>query len=98
MRICEGLMLCVGAYQLPSADAQAVAPQIRNAGFFFDTRLLLRFVGCAGEAAVEAANELVKLIQSNGGNIYYYPQTLEEMNCAFDEAIRNLSYNYPPRD
>ena len=98
LRICEGLMLCVGAYQLPSADAQAAAPQIRNAGFFFDTRLLLRFVGCAGEAAVEAANELVKLIQSKGGNIYYHPQTLEEMNRAFDEAICSLSYNDSPRD
>lgn len=98
LKICEGLMLCVGAYQLPSADMHAVAPQIKNTGFFFDTRLLLRYVGCAGEAAVEAANELVNLIQSKGGNIYYYPQTLEEMNRAFEEAIRSLSLNYPPRD
>lgn len=97
-KVCEGLMLCVGAYQLPSAESQAVTPQIKNTGFFFDTRLLLRFVGCAGEAAVEAAKELVSLIQTNGGNIYYYPQTLDEMNLAFDDAIRSLSYNYPPRD
>ena len=97
-RICEGLMLCVGTYQLPSADAEAVMPQIKNTKFFFDTRLLLRFVGCAGEAAVEAAKELVGLIQSRGGSISYYPQTLEEMNRAFDEAIRNLSHGYPPRD
>lgn len=97
-RICEGLMLCVGAYQLPSADVEATMPQIKNTRFFFDTRLLLRFVGCAGEAAVEAAKELVGLIQSRGGSISYYPQTLEEMNRAFDEAIRNLSHGYPPRD
>lgn len=97
-RVSEGLMLCVGAYQLPSADAQASAPQIKNTGFFFDTRLLLRFIGCAGEAAVEAAKELVNLIQSKGGNIYYYPQTLEEMNRAFDDAINSLSNNYLPWD
>ena len=98
LKICEGLMLCVGAYQLPSADADVVTPQIKNTCFFFDTRLLLRFVGCAGVAAVEATNELVKLIQSNGGNICYYPQTMDEMERAFDEAIRNLTNNYPIRD
>lgn len=98
LRVCEGLMLCVGAYQLPSADAEVVVPQIKNTGFFFDTRLLLRFVGCAGEAAVEAAKELVNLIHSKGGNIYYYPQTLEEMQRAFDEAIRSLSNQALPRD
>lgn len=97
-RICEGLMLCVGAYQLPVADMESVRSQIKGTGFFFDTRLLLRFIGCAGEAAVESAKELVKLIQDAGGNIYYYPQTLEEMNRAFDEAIQSLSYGYPPRD
>ena len=97
-KVCEGLMLCAGAYQLPSAEAEAAMPQIKNTGFFFDTRLLLRFVGCAGEAAVEAAKEVVKLVQLNGGNIYYYPQTLEEMHRALDDAIRSLSYNYPPRD
>ena len=97
-RICEGLMLCVGVYQLPSAGTQAAIPQIRNTGFYFDTRLLLRFLGCAGKAAVEGAKELVSLIQSKGGLIYYYPQTLEEMERAFDEAIQYLTNGYPPKD
>ena len=97
-KICEGLMLCVGAYQLPSSDVDSASLRINGTGFFFDTRLLLRFLGCAGEAAVEAVNELVNLIQGAGGNIYYYPQTLEEMNRAFDDAIRSLSCGYPPRD
>lgn len=98
LRVCEGLMLCVGTYQLPDANTGSTFPQINGTGFFFDTRLLLRFIGCAGEAAVEAAGELVKLIQDAGGNIYYYPHVLEEMNSAFDEAIKNLSAGYPPRD
>ncbi len=97
-KICAGLMLCMGAYQLPSADAGAVAPQIKNTEFFFDTRLLLRYVGCAGEAAVEATVELANLIQSGGGKIFYYPQTLEEMKCAFDDAIRYLVSGYPIKD
>lgn len=97
-RICEGMMICVGAYQLPSANSKVAMPQIKNTDFFFDTRLLLRFVGCACEAAVEAVRELVCLIQSKGGKIYYYPQTLEEMNRAFDEAINSLMNDYPPTD
>lgn len=97
-KICEGLMLCVGAYQLPSSHVDSASLQIKGTGFFFDTRLLLRFLGCAGEAAVEAVHELVDLIQSAGGNIYYYPHTLEEINRAFDDAIRSLSCGYPPRD
>lgn len=97
-KICEGLMLCVGTYQLPTSDVSASFHQISGTTFFFDTKLLLRFLGCASEAAVEASNELVALIQNAGGSIYYYPQTLEEMEHAFDNAIRSLSYGYAPRD
>lgn len=97
-KICEGLMLCVGAYQLPSTNVDPVSLRINGTDFFFDTRLLLRLVGCAGEAAVEAVNELVNLIQGSGGNIYYYPQTWEEMNQAFDDAIHSLSSGDPPHD
>ena len=70
-KICEGLMLCVGTYQIPSADTTATVPQISGTAFFFDTKLLLRYIGCAGEAAVAAAQELVELIQNAGGKIYY---------------------------
>lgn len=98
LKVCEGLMLCVGVYQLPSADAELVSPQIKGTVFFFDTRLLLRYVGCAGEAAVNATKELVRLIQDSGGIISYYPQTLEEMERAFDEAIKSVSYGVPPKD
>lgn len=97
-KVCEGLMLCVGAYQLPSADANAMFPRIDGTDFFFDTKLLLRFVGCAGKAAVEAVSELVNLIQNAGGKIYYYPQTVEEMDRAFDKAIQKLRDGLTPRD
>ena len=97
-QVCEGMMLCIGAYQLSGADAETAAPQIKNTDFYFDTRLLLRFLGYAGEAAVEAARELVTMIQSNGGRIYYYAHTLEEMQRAFDAAIKSVDHNEPPRD
>ncbi len=97
-KICEGLMLCVGTYQLPSSDAPKNVTQINGTKFFFDTKLLLRFLGCANEAAVSAATELVTLIQNAGGRIYYYPQTLQEMECAFDNAAKSLSYGYPIAD
>ena len=97
-KICEGLMLCVGTYQLPSDDTNGRAPQINGTKFFFDTKLLLRFLGCASEAAVSAAAELVALIQKAGGRIYYYPQTLQEMECAFENAAKRLTYGYSPDD
>lgn len=97
-KICEGLMLCVGTYQIPSADTTATVPQISGTAFFFDTKLLLRYIGCAGEAAVAAAQELVELIQNAGGKIYYYPQTFEEMDRAFEKAIKSLTNEYPPYD
>ncbi len=94
-KICEGLMLCVGTYQLPTAETNGCAPQIKGTKFFFDTRLLLRFLGCANEAAVSAAKELVTIIQNGGGRIYYYPQTQQEMERAFENAAKSLSYGYP---
>lgn len=97
-RICEGLMLCVGVYQLPTTGSNTTFPQINGTDFFFDTKLLLRFLGCAGEAAVMAARELVTLIQNAGGCIYYYPQTLMEMQRAFENAIMSLSHDYAPHD
>lgn len=98
IKVCQGMMLCSAAYQLPSSDSGIVFDLIADTSFFFDTKLLLRFLGCAGQAAVDAAKELVDLIQTNGGKIYYYPQTLEEMNRAFEKAIRSLQRNHPPHD
>lgn len=97
-KICEGLMLCVGTYQVPSTNDSGIVTQIKGTSFFFDTKLLLRFLGCAGESAVLAARELVELIQKAGGKIYYYQQTLEEMERAFDKAFNSLSSGNPPFD
>lgn len=97
-KICEGLMICAGVYQLPSTQSHSSSPQIKGTEFFFDTKLLLRFVGCAGAAAVESAKELVKMIQNSGGKIFFYPHTLEEIYSAFDDAIKNLGQGFPPKD
>lgn len=88
LRVCEGLMVCIGVYQIPSNGEKIAAPNIRGTEFFFDTKLLLRTLGCASQASVEATEELVKLIQEAEGIICYYPHTLEEMSIALDEAER----------
>lgn len=96
--ICTGLMICSGVYQLPSSKASIVQAQIRGSFFFFDTKLLLRFIECSGEAAISATKELVKLIQDAGGVVCYYQHTKEEIEYAFDETIRKLRLNLPVLD
>lgn len=87
--ICAGLMICIGAYQLPPEKGNSF-PAIKGTNFFFDTRLLLRYLGCAGDAAVKATRELVEIIQDAGGIIYYYPHTYEEIYSAFSDALISL--------
>ena len=89
-QVCKGLMLCVGTYQLTGNNI----PPIKGTTFFFDTRLLLRLLGCAGEAAIDSVNELVKLIKDNGGIICYYPQTWYEIDKAFKKAIKCLRFQH----
>ena len=98
LQVCEGLMLCAGVYQLPNADSKSSVSNIKGTEFFFDTRLLLRYIGCAGQAAKEAIKELVDMIQSLGGIICYYPQTLLEMEHALDEAAKEIRTSNVPND
>lgn len=97
-KVCEGLMICIGVYQLPSVDSVSITGEIKDTAFYFDTRLLLRFVGCASEAAVQAAKELVSLVQNSGGKIYYFPHTLEEMSNALEDAAKSLLKGDVPHD
>ena len=97
-KICEGLMLCAGLYQTSPQNNDTTLPSIKGTNFFFDTKLLLRVLGYSSEAAVEAARELVAMIQNAGGNICYYSQTWCEVDHAFEQAINSLSRGYPPKD
>ena len=97
-KISEGLMVCVGTYQLPSNGSETTRPFIKGTTFAFDTRLLLRFIGCAGDAATEAAQDLVSYIQENGGTICYYPHTFQEMYDALDYAKKQLDRGDLPHD
>lgn len=96
--VCKGLMLCAGIFQLADKNGEITTPNIKNTKFFFDTRLLLRLLGYAGEAAVEATKELVDLIQSNGGKVCYYPQTKVEMRRAISNAVYDLENGGIPKD
>lgn len=97
LKVCEGMMVCIGIYQIPS-DKIDIKPQIKKTEFFFDTRLLLRIIGCANKAAVSASIELVNMIQNAGGIICYYPQTLKEMEGALEKAIKAHLQKHPPFD
>lgn len=94
-KICEGLMICIGAYQSPGDSSK---PNVNGTTFFFDTRLLLRYLGCGGKAAVEAVRELVNMIQRSGGKICYYQHTFEEMKDAFKKAEYYLKHGTAPYD
>lgn len=87
IKVCEGLMISIGANQMPSFGSKKSYPQIKGTEFFFDTKLLLRYIGCAGEAAIKASQELVGMIQKAGGRIYYYPHTFSEMDHALEDAL-----------
>lgn len=98
VKICEGLMVCIGVYQLPTNGIETITPNIKGTEFYFDTRLLLRYIGCASKASVEATCELVNLIQNAGGIICYYPQTFEEMSIALEEAEQCIRRRKPIKD
>lgn len=92
--VVKGLMICIGAYQLPDDD-KLTRLNIKNTEFYFDTKLLLRLLGCAWSEAVESTQELVKLIQMGEGRIYYFPHTLREVSDALERAedsAKNGSY------
>lgn len=86
--ISNGIMICIGTYHLADDDDDSSDLHIDNTNFFFDTKLLLRLIGCAWEEAVESVKELVKFIQEGGGRIYYFPHTLTEVNNALERAER----------
>ncbi len=98
LRVCEGILVCTGAYQLTGDENYTKKPYINGTGFFFDTRLLLRCVGCAGEAAVESAQELRAMIQKNGGHIYYFDHTWDEIETALEKAQKSLERGNAPVD
>ena len=84
--ISKGLIILIGAYQLPSDENEHYDLNISGTEFYFDTKLLLRLMGCAWSEAVVAAKELVELIQKGGGRIYYFPHTLKEITRALKHA------------
>lgn len=94
VKICEGIVICAGVYQIPSSGSRTARPLIKNTTFFFDTRLLLRLVGCGSAILVESTQELVELIQKHGGKICYYNITKEEMLVAFDNAVMQLKQRH----
>lgn len=98
IKICTGLMVCAGIYQFSHKDSADKRPGIKGTEFFFDTRLLLRLLGCGKSVAVKATTELVDLIQSSGGRVYYYSHTKDEVDNAFKKAVGEIRSGGIPSD
>lgn len=98
IKICTGLMVCAGIYQFAHKESADKRPGIKGTEFFFDTRLLLRLLGCGNSVATKATIELVDLIKSSGGRIYYYSHTKDEVDNAFKKAVGEMQSGGIPSD
>ena len=98
--VSKGLMMCIGAYQIQEEESERgnKAHPIKDTAFYFDTKLILRILGCAWTEAVESTKELVKLIQAAGGNIFYFPQTYQEVIDALEKAEDCVNRNVQSGD
>lgn len=98
--VSKGLMICIGAYQIQEEESERRdnTHPIKDTAFYFDTKLILRILGCAWAEAVESTRELVKLIQEAGGNIFYFPQTYQEVIDALEKAEECINRNVQSGD
>lgn len=96
--ISNGLMICMGSYHLSESESVNTNFNISGTEFFFDTKLLLRLIGCAWGEAIESVKELVKFIHDGGGRIYYFPHTLTEVINALERAEQCIRNNSTPVD
>jgi len=97
MDIVGGLMVYVGVYyteDYPSTKDDSFA----GTRFYLDTKLLLRFLGYSMIVHIEAAQELVREIQSKQGTIYVFDHNVKEVENALVFASERMRHNVPIKD
>jgi hypothetical protein len=82
MKLVQGHML---ANALLCPDLKSVSKTYKDVVFFFDTPLLIQFLGLEGKAEKRAIDELIELVQRLEGTIACFSHTFEELV----NAIRN---------
>lgn len=91
--IVNGLMIYIGVYET-NDYYQDCTQKFRGTDFYLDTKLLLRLMGYSWELEIEAATELVDLIQKEyGGNICVFEHTVGEIESALYTAAESLRRN-----
>ena len=91
--VVNGLMICIGTYQIVDAKKQLSTVSIKGTDFFLDTKLILRLLGCAWDSAVSSTEELVNLITTFGGRVAVFAHTLREVENALQGAIAKQRHN-----
>lgn len=79
----EHFILLVQGHMLANAllcpDLQSVSKTYNGVTFYFDTPLLLQYLGIVGEARKQAIDELIILIKKLHGSIACFSHTLDEL-------------------
>ncbi|TAN47508.1 MAG: hypothetical protein EPN21_17525, partial [Methylococcaceae bacterium] len=79
MKLVQGHML---ANALLCPDLHSVTDSYRDVTFYFDTPLLIQFLGLDGQEEEQAIKEVVRLVQHLRGNIAYFSHTFDELVVA----------------
>ena len=90
MDIVQGLVVYVGTlYTNPNNNINIV-----NTDFYFDTKLILRFLGYTSDVYHQSVTQLIDLIRKiYNGNICVFRHTVKEIESALYNASKNLSNN-----
>lgn len=79
----ESFMTLVQGHMLANAllcpDLQSVSKTYKDVVFYFDTPLLIQFLGLEGEQEKQAMEEVVRLVQRLHGRISYFSHTSDEL-------------------
>lgn len=91
--IVNGLMIYIGVYET-NDYYQDCTQKFKGTDFYLDTKLLLRLMGYSWSLEIEAAKELVELLQKDyGGNICVFDHTIGEIESALYNASESLKKN-----
>ena len=85
--IVQGHML---ANALTCPDLANVPTTYRDVTFFLDTPLLVRLLGCDGEAKKDAITSLITLLKSLGGSVSVFSHTRQELKNVIQGATYYL--------
>lgn len=89
--ITKGLMVYIGLSQFPDYN-QNQSEKFRGTKFFFDTKLMLRYLGYSWPEMVRGTRELVELLRKTyGGTICIFQHTYQEIAAALSSEIAALS-------